>query len=66
MKDVAEQKLAFKAKLDQLIAIAKKKKGILEQELKGNIIEKTGVYEVSNLTFVNVKALLELIFCMMK
>ena len=32
MKDVAEQKLAFKAKLDQLIAIAKEKKGILEQE----------------------------------
>ena len=32
MKDVAEQKLAFKAKLDQLIAIAKDKKGILEQE----------------------------------
>ena len=32
VKDVAEQKLAFKAKLDQLIAIAKEKKGILEQE----------------------------------
>ena len=32
MKDVAEHKLAFKAKLDQLIAIAKDKKGILEQE----------------------------------
>lgn len=32
MKDVAEQKLAFKAKLDQLITIAKEKKGILEQE----------------------------------
>lgn len=32
MKDVAEQKLAFKAKLDQLMAIAKEKKGILEQE----------------------------------
>ena len=32
MKDVTEQKLAFKAKLDQLIAIAKDKKGILEQE----------------------------------
>ncbi|MBP3886491.1 MAG: sigma-70 family RNA polymerase sigma factor, partial [Cellulosilyticum sp.] len=29
---MAEQKLAFKAKLDQLIAIAKEKKGILEQE----------------------------------
>ncbi|MBQ1274308.1 MAG: RNA polymerase sigma factor RpoD [Cellulosilyticum sp.] len=29
---MAEQKLAFKAKLDQLIAIAKDKKGILEQE----------------------------------
>ena len=32
MKDVAEQKLAFKAKLDQLMIIAKEKKGILEQE----------------------------------
>lgn len=32
MKDVAEQKLAFKAKLDQLMMIAKEKKGILEQE----------------------------------
>ncbi len=32
MKDVAEQKLAFKAKLDQLINIAKDKKGILEQD----------------------------------
>lgn len=32
MKDVAEQKLAFKAKLDQLMVIAKEKKGILEQE----------------------------------
>ena len=32
MKDVAEQKLAFKAKLDQLMSIAKEKKGILEQE----------------------------------
>jgi len=32
VKDVAEQKLAFKAKLDQLITIAKEKKGILEQE----------------------------------
>ena len=32
MKDVTEQKLAFKAKLDQLITIAKEKKGILEQE----------------------------------
>ena len=30
-------------------------KGILEQELKGNNIVKTGVYKVSNLTFVNVK-----------
>ena len=29
---MAEQKLAFKAKLDQLMAIAKEKKGILEQE----------------------------------
>ncbi|MBE6022723.1 MAG: RNA polymerase sigma factor RpoD [Cellulosilyticum sp.] len=29
---MAEQKLAFKAKLDQLITIAKEKKGILEQE----------------------------------
>lgn len=32
MKDVAEQKLAFKAKLDQLMNIAKERKGILEQE----------------------------------
>ncbi len=32
MKDVAEQKLAFKAKLDQLINIAKDKKGMLDQE----------------------------------
>lgn len=32
MKDIAEQKLAFKTKLDQLINIAKDKKGILEQE----------------------------------
>ncbi len=32
MKDIAEQKLAFKAKLDQLINIAKEKKGILEQD----------------------------------
>ena len=32
MKDIAEQKLAFKAKLDQLINIAKEKKGVLEQE----------------------------------
>jgi len=32
VKDVAEQKLAFKAKLDQLMSIAKEKKGILEQE----------------------------------
>ena len=32
MKDMAEQKLAFKAKLDQLMMIAKEKKGILEQE----------------------------------
>ena len=30
-------------------------KGILEQELKGNNIVKTGVYKVSSLTFVNVK-----------
>ena len=32
MKDLAEQKLAFKAKLDQLINIAKEKKGVLEQD----------------------------------
>ena len=32
MKDIAEQKLAFKAKLDQLINIAKEKKGVLEQD----------------------------------
>ncbi|MDF2612597.1 MAG: polymerase, sigma 70 subunit, RpoD subfamily [Clostridia bacterium] len=32
VKDLAEQKLAFKAKLDQLINIAKDKKGILEQD----------------------------------
>nr|WP_330389647.1 RNA polymerase sigma factor RpoD [Cellulosilyticum sp. I15G10I2] len=32
MKDMAEQKLAFKAKLDQLINMAKDKKGILEQD----------------------------------
>ena len=32
VKDVAEQKLALKAKLDQLINISKEKKGILEQE----------------------------------
>ncbi|ADZ84061.1 RNA polymerase, sigma 70 subunit, RpoD subfamily [Cellulosilyticum lentocellum DSM 5427] len=32
VKDVAEQKLAFKAKLDQLINIAKDKKGMLDQE----------------------------------
>lgn len=32
MKDVAEQKLAFKAKLDQLMSIAKEKKGTLDQD----------------------------------
>ncbi len=32
MKDIAEQKLVFKTKLDQLINIAKDKKGILEQD----------------------------------
>ncbi|WP_172674778.1 RNA polymerase sigma factor RpoD [Cellulosilyticum ruminicola] len=32
VKDLAEQKLAFKAKLDQLINIAKEKKGVLEQD----------------------------------
>lgn len=32
VKDVAEQKLAFKAKLDQLMTVAKEKKGVLEQE----------------------------------
>jgi len=32
VKDVAEQRQAFKVKIDQLIIIAKEKKGILEQE----------------------------------
>ena len=32
MKDMTEQKLAFKTKLDQLISIARDKKGILEQD----------------------------------
>ena len=30
-------------------------KGILEQELKGNILEKTAVYNVTDLSFVNIK-----------